>query len=585
MRKKNLFKKLIATAGAMVMALTMMMPMGVSAVESTTYPTSGTGTLTITKYDTTNSGDLTWDTSDNPQTEPTSGTKLGGVTFSIRRVGTISQEIYGDGELGLLYQIKDTNLQNVLSTNSVTPDSGTDKYTSTTLNAALKSNPSSYEAIVTQGTLGENYQSETTSSEKGDDFGKATFSGLEFGLYLVAETAVPADITGKSVPFFVSIPSIVNGTDEEGNTTWTTDVNAYPKNTVGTPTIDKAIQAPNSGGTGNDLVYQTNANIGDTITYEIPITAIVPADGLKQLYVEDRMTKGLTYNSAVIYAMIGADDRDFQSTKLVSPTNYTIGEPTAVEGSTDKVVKISFNSGYLDDLKAGQTYYFRIVYNCTLNNDAVLGQTGNTNSVELYYSNSTSTEDVPNVPGKHTPKVFTYGIDLTKTGEDEEGLEGVQFVLTDNSNNPIYVESKTVDDNTYYVPTGSNTGSNVVTTITNGKLYIRGLEPGTYKLTETKTNQGYVLLKDPVTIKIDQTNSENGAARAYLNGSQTDMADDNLNPDSLTAKVELTVVNNKGFDLPQTGAAGTALFAIVGIVLAAVAGGLLFFLKRSPKRK
>ena len=31
MRKKNLFKKLIATAGAMVMALTMMMPMGVSA--------------------------------------------------------------------------------------------------------------------------------------------------------------------------------------------------------------------------------------------------------------------------------------------------------------------------------------------------------------------------------------------------------------------------------------------------------------------------------------------------------------------------------------------------------------------------
>ena len=59
----------------------------------------------------------------------------------------------------------------------------------------------------------------------------------------------------------------------------------------------------------------------------------------------------------------------------------------------------------------------------------------------------------------------------------------------------------------------------------------------------------------------------------------------NSDGNSAYALVPLTVVNNKGFDLPQTGAAGTALFAIVGIVLAAVAGGLLFFLKKSPKRK
>ena len=63
------------------------------------------------------------------------------------------------------------------------------------------------------------------------------------------------------------------------------------------------------------------------------------------------------------------------------------------------------------------------------------------------------------------------------------------------------------------------------------------------------------------------------------------MTFDNLNTGSNTAKVEVTVVNNKGFDLPQTGAAGTALFAIVGIVLAAVAGGLLCFLKKSPEEK
>ena len=52
---------------------------------------------------------------------------------------------------------------------------------------------------------------------------------------------------------------------------------------------------------------------------------------------------------------------------------------------------------------------------------------------------------------------------------------------------------------------------------------------------------------------------------------------------SAQALVPLTVVNNKGFDLPQTGAAGTAIFAIAGIVLVAVAGALLIFRRKTQK--
>ena len=49
------------------------------------------------------------------------------------------------------------------------------------------------------------------------------------------------------------------------------------------------------------------------------------------------------------------------------------------------------------------------------------------------------------------------------------------------------------------------------------------------------------------------------------------------------ALVSLTVVNDKGFSLPTTGAAGTAIFAFVGILLIIVAGVLLIVKKKQSK--
>ena len=74
------------------------------------------------------------------------------------------------------------------------------------------------------------------------------------------------------------------------------------------------------------------------------------------------------------------------------------------------------------------------------------------------------------------------------------------------------------------------------------------------------------------------TSAETGEATATVNGDVVTMTNDELNVDSATAKVPLNVVNSKGFDLPQTGAAGTAIFAIAGIVIVAVAGiGILSY--------
>ena len=129
-----------------------------------------------------------------------------------------------------------------------------------------------------------------------------------------------------------------------------------------------------------------------------------------------------------------------------------------------------------------------------------------------------------------------------------------------------------------YYPSNDASATSTVTTDDNGEIHIRGLKPGTYKLTETKTNDGYVRLKDPVEIVITQTNATTGEATAKVGSKNVTMIEDD---GSLTAKVPLTVVNSKGFDLPATGGRGIALFTIAGIAIVVAAGTLLFMRKRS----
>ena len=67
---------------------------------------------------------------------------------------------------------------------------------------------------------------------------------------------------------------------------------------------------------------------------------------------------------------------------------------------------------------------------------------------------------------------------------------------------------------------------------------------------------------------ITQTNATTGEATAKVGSKNVTMIEDD---GSLTAKVPLTVVNSKGFDLPATGGRGIALFTIAGIAIVAAA--------------
>ena len=591
MRKKNLFKKLIAAAGAMAMALTLMVPMGVSAA-SNTYPSDGsTGSLTITKY-VSDAGAGNWGTQGNI---PEDAKPLGGVTFSIRKVGNIVQESYGDPDekIGLLYQITDTGLQNELKEQGVSPDSEENKYTSATLDAALQTYTKELEALVTSGTQGTDYQSETTSSEEGDGKGKAVFNNLPMGIYLVAETGVPANVTKKSVPFFVSIPSAVNG--EGVNTQWELNVNAYPKNSTAQTSVDKNITGVTSGKI-NANKDAAEASIGDVITYEVPVTAVIPADGLTYLGIKDTMSKGLTLINRSNEEVNVTDSETgvtevvdvyegtttTSGTKLTENTDYTVKASKDSDGNTILKVKLSDNKviDLNNKAESDNTPQFLFVYKAKLNENAVAGSVTTGNSVKLVYDYTNHPDGDIEFGTDIDTTIYTWGIEITKQSDTGEELDGVTFELYKDSPEGAALKFRQINsgenNGVYYLD--NTAGNSRLTTSNGGKLVIHGLASGTYYLKETKTNSGYVLLKDPVKIVISPDSEFDGATTAKIGNNESSV---NQNEDD---RFEVTVVNNKGFDLPQTGAAGTALFAIVGMAIAAVAGGLLFFLRRSSKK-
>ncbi len=282
-----------------------------------------------------------------------------------------------------------------------------------------------------------------------------------------------------------------------------------------------------------------------------------------KLVVKDTMSKGLTFdeNSNIIVKNKGVE---------VDSANYDM-VPT--EGGDGTTITITFKEAYCKNLEKNTTQNFTITYKATLNNNAVLGQSGNTNRVIVTYQND---KDSKTITSKDT-KVFTYGIDLTKQGEGGDKLSGVEFKLTDGNN-----EINVLKSGDAYYPSNDTKASSTVTTDNNGEIHIRGLKPGTYKLTETKTKDGYVLLKDPVEIVITPSTKADevakGVVSAFVGTKEVTMNADN---GSDTAIVPLTVVNSKGFNLPATGGRGIALFTIAGIAIVAAAGSLLFMRKRS----
>lgn len=120
----------------------------------------------------------------------------------------------------------------------------------------------------------------------------------------------------------------------------------------------------------------------------------------------------------------------------------------------------------------------------------------------------------------------------------------------------------------------------ILTSDENGLFNIAGLDDGTYYLREIQAPAGYNLLEEDVKLDIAATTANgqtwNGnAADAFtaLTIAVNDGEPQNGVRD--TGIVNVTVENNGGATLPETGGIGTTLFYIIGGLLVVGAGILL----------
>ena len=139
-----------------------------------------------------------------------------------------------------------------------------------------------------------------------------------------------------------------------------------------------------------------------------------------------------------------------------------------------------------------------------------------------------------------------FSLNLTKMGIDGTTtplLGGVEFKL-----------EKLKADGTAEAPKTCVTGSDGEN---QGKCSFTSLSPGNYRLTETKTAEGYTLLAEP----IEFTLTADGKCK--LNGTEYDEV--TQDPASRVYKIALTIYNRKGFTLPHTGADAPSLWLLIGL--------------------
>lgn len=407
----------------------------------------------------------------------------------------------------------------------------------------------------------------TTDSE-----GKITIDGLSKGKYRLIETFVGDGYImdgATAYPFEVT---------NEGKIKYngTTDANITIKITNERPDLKKEVQKKNNGPWGRDADY----SIEDEIPYKITVNVPNNITKLKTFTVTDTPTN-LKDN--------------LSSIKITCDGTPVVVEAYSTEALGADGFTIKFTPAQMEAYKGKQLV---ITYNATLKDTAFNTTAGNRNTAKLEYSknitpNTTDDPDNPNKgkeEGKNTIEnstvVYTFAVKIEKTGEDgTTPLKDVKFDL--------YQE---VDAET----TGAITGASVPAGLDNAKFWKKidtlttdasgiathnGLSNGTYYLVETKTNDGYNLLKKPIKVilnvqytTITKTESAwvedtNGQKQVKSEITETTFT----SADSTTQqgiKVQ-KVINKKGFTLPTTGGIGTFVFTFAGIAMMAAAVILL----------
>lgn len=218
------------------------------------------------------------------------------------------------------------------------------------------------------------------------------------------------------------------------------------------------------------------------------------------------------------------------------------------------------------DVNDGNTPYVYRVAECATQDGTFTAKGTVTLGTYTYTASQTtdSTTGKITLTNKRTDPKFA--LNLTKKGIDgtaETLLGGVEFKLEK-------LNDSGAAETTYNGVTGSDSTNQ-------GKCSFASLTPGSYRLTETKTAEGYTLLSEAIEFEL----TVNGECKR--NGTNYGTVTQDT---SGVYNIALTIYNRKGFTLPHTGADAPSLWLLIGLpALVAVLLVLVFRYNKKGGRR
>lgn len=373
---------------------------------------------------------------------------------------------------------------------------------------------------------------ENGTVQKTDDTGVTKFDNLALGLYYVQETNAPSTIVSRTAPFYVSIP-LPHKTEN-----WIYDVHAYPKNQEGdapSKTINSDEHQPDKGLTLGSIVEWT-------ITQKVP--PLNDGESYNSGSIWDYLPASLEYDKTVSVT--------YNGTQAFTDADYTVE-------AAGKNITWKITDAGLKKLEAGKT--ITVVFTTKVVSIPDQGDIDNPGSIDPEKPGYGSEFNGTKIPGEPTPHTYWGQLKITKTDDvapQANKLAGAEFKVFNNYANGTCPAQAPQDG---AIATGVSGNDGVVTwnntTQTVLGLWIANSSNGPidpapskfYCLYETKAPAGY---------------------SADFKGQAIEIKPGTVN------LLDKTVVNPKreGPRLPLTGAQGTVLLSVTGLVLAAA--GLTF---------
>lgn len=279
----------------------------------------------------------------------------------------------------------------------------------------------------------------------------------------------------------------------------------------------------------------------------------------------DTLSQGLTYakGSLEVYAL------NNESYTKIDQNSYTVVEPAEDNNNTltvsfnDKGLKSATAANESDLLNIDAKTQIVVFYKAELNSKASYEAPGDKNEVYLEYSNNPMAEGT----GKSEIDVVTdhvFRLDVTKTDKDTgSALTGKNlqagFKVKVIRGDEATLDNKWLGENGEIVE--ESQAYEFKTQLDDGKVFIPGLDTGTYQITETTTPTGYNTVA-PFEITVTPSYKNNGELDTLtVSSNNKEMT---VIKDANGATIPLTIKNKKGSGLPLTGLNGVTFTWIAG---------------------